>query len=433
MAYGPSPDDYSMTPGHDWWTANAPGDGSPALELPPAPSAPPSSAPPAAAPPPPAGQQFGGVYDQIAQFFRQYTGQEPSLQQVAQWGTNIDQNYLSKIEQAIRLQGVQSGYLGADGRPKAAPSQAPAAGSTPSSSRWDEAWFRQNIGVPNNMQDLLGMQGKIEAAGGKLNKNAAGQWNGKITTPDGRIVDVMIAAGKGGTGFQWDEGPGANNGRAPDLLSPFPENFTSTPFQAPAPFTAPTADQAFNDQGFQFTLKQGQDALEKSAAANGTLLTTGTLKDLDQFSQGLASTQYDKVYNRDLGQYESNYGHAQTNYLQDRGNALQEYGIRHDLYNESQDRPYGKLMGLANLGAGMPGSGAYAAGASGTLTGIGNAQAASGLYGANAYQNAYGGLSNLGGYYAGQYMNRGNSYSPYGYGYGFSQGYPIPPPQGPGY
>jgi hypothetical protein len=66
----------------------------------------------------------------------------------------------------------------------------------------------------------------------------------------------------------------------------------------PPDFVAPTYDEAFNDQGFQFALKEGRDALEKSAAAKGTLLTTGTLKDLDTFSQGAASQQYDKVYGR---------------------------------------------------------------------------------------------------------------------------------------
>lgn len=87
------------------------------------------------------------------------------------------------------------------GRPT---TSAPPQGGT----RWNADWFKQNIGTPRNMQELLALEPKITAAGGKLNKNASGQYNGKITTPDGRIVDIMIAAGLGGSGFTWDEGPG---------------------------------------------------------------------------------------------------------------------------------------------------------------------------------------------------------------------------------
>ena len=79
---------------------------------------------------------------------------------------------------------------------------------------WDEQWFRANIGTPNTLQELIDMRAGILAHGGQLNKNQSGQWNGKITTPDGRIVDVMRAAGLGGTGFQWLEGDG--NGGSDD-------------------------------------------------------------------------------------------------------------------------------------------------------------------------------------------------------------------------
>jgi hypothetical protein len=85
-------------------------------------------------------------------------------------------------------------------------------GGTTSGPRWDAAWFQQNIGTPNTMAELLALQDKIKAAGGKLNQNASGQWNGKITTPDGRIIDIMYAAGEGGKGFQWLEGGGGDNG-----------------------------------------------------------------------------------------------------------------------------------------------------------------------------------------------------------------------------
>ena len=44
--------------------------------------------------------------------------------------------------------------------------------------------------------------------------------------------------------------------------------------------------------GYQFRLQQGQQALERSAAARGTLLTGGTAKALDRYGQDYASTEY---------------------------------------------------------------------------------------------------------------------------------------------
>jgi hypothetical protein len=189
------------------------------------------------------------------------------------------------------------------------------------------------------------------------------------------------------------------------LLQPFTESFSAKPFEAPAPFVAPTADEAFNDQGFQGVLKRGQQALERSAAARGTLLTTGTMQELGEQQMDYGAQQYDKVYGRKLGEYELNYGHASTNYDRDRGNALQEYGLRHDLFNESQDRPYAKLLGLANLGRGLDDGSNYANAGSNLYTGLGNAQGASAIASGNAWQNAGTNLANLGGYYYGQYQN----------------------------
>lgn len=73
--------------------------------------------------------------------------------------------------------------------------------------RWDEYYFRQNFGTPGTPNDLLALESRINAMGGKVLRNAAGV-AGKVQTPDGRIVDVINAAGLGGRGFQWLEGGG---------------------------------------------------------------------------------------------------------------------------------------------------------------------------------------------------------------------------------
>jgi len=61
------------------------------------------------------------------------------------------------------------------------------------------------------------------------------------------------------------------------------------------PFTA--ADLEF-DPGYQFRMEEGQKALERSAAARGTLLGGGTLKALSRYSQGVASDEYSKAFER---------------------------------------------------------------------------------------------------------------------------------------
>lgn len=72
-------------------------------------------------------------------------------------------------------------------------------------------------------------------------------------------------------------------------------------------FQAPTGAQAAATPGYQFQLQQGQQALENSAAAKGGLLTGGTAKALDQYSQGLADSTYQQTYNNAFGQYQQNY------------------------------------------------------------------------------------------------------------------------------
>lgn len=52
------------------------------------------------------------------------------------------------------------------------------------------------------------------------------------------------------------------------------------------------------DPGYQFRMDEGQKALERSAAARGGLNSTGTLRNLTRYSQGVASDEYNNAYNR---------------------------------------------------------------------------------------------------------------------------------------
>lgn len=50
--------------------------------------------------------------------------------------------------------------------------------------------------------------------------------------------------------------------------------------------------------GYQFRMAQGNEAIQRSAAAKGNLLSPAAMKELDTFSQGLASDEYSNHLNR---------------------------------------------------------------------------------------------------------------------------------------
>ncbi len=75
-------------------------------------------------------------------------------------------------------------------------------------------------------------------------------------------------------------------------------------------FVEPTTADLANDAGYQHRIKAGEDAIQRSAAARGTLLTGGTLQDLETFAQDYASGELkelrDKRWTQYLHQYEAN-------------------------------------------------------------------------------------------------------------------------------
>lgn len=124
--------------------------------------------------------------------------------------------------------------------------------------------------------------------------------------------------GRGGGGFGGGGyGMGKKKGGAPTLDLP--------------EFVAPTMEEALSDPGYQFALQQGQEALEGSAAARGTLRTGGTLRDLVDYGQQAAQQQYGDVYNRALQGYGANVGAMQA-----------EFAPQFQAYQQQQDLGYNR-------------------------------------------------------------------------------------------
>lgn len=143
-------------------------------------------------------------------------------------------------------------------------------------------------------------------------------------------------------------------------------------------YTAPTyrggpryQEEDFNfqaDPGYQFRLKEGEKAIQRSAAARGNLMSGGTMKALAQYGQGMASQEYSNAYGRfdrdrqfgrgvyesdrafGRGSFESDRGFGRGNYLQDRAFG---YGSAQDDYNRrsaSLSDRYNRLAGMSGTG-----------------------------------------------------------------------------------
>jgi len=159
-------------------------------------------------------------------------------------------------------------------------------------------------------------------------------------------------------------------------------------------FTAPTDVTEQNDPGYQFRLKMGQQALERSAAARGGLLTGGTAKALNAYAQDYASNEYGNVYDRAFNQYAQRYNEFQNNNTQRFNRYATMAGIGQTSANQlgymgqSAANNMGNILLTSGQQIGNDYNNAAAARASGY---IGQA---------NAYGNMFSGLGNAASTYA---------------------------------
>jgi len=171
-------------------------------------------------------------------------------------------------------------------------------------------------------------------------------------------------------------GGGSAGGGFGSLLTPYSGHFT-----------APDALTEQNDPGYKARLALGTDAIQRSAAARGGVLTGGTAKALDTYGQDYASNEYGNVYNRALTGF-------QTGYNQ---------------YNNDQNNIFNRLSALA--GGGQTASGQLASAGQSAANNVsqnllntgqnigqdyqnaGAANASGIIGGANAWTGALGGTS----------------------------------------
>lgn len=250
---------------------------------------------------------------------------------------------------------IGSSLIGANGASKAADAQAAAA---------------------QQASQLQGQAGQ-QALGIQQSAGAAGQKElAPYTAAGGAGLNALeYGLGIGGTA----NGSGVGSG---SLLQPYGQSFT-----------APTGITAQNDPGYQARLQLGQDAIQRSAAAKGGVVTGGTAQALNNEAQDYASNEYGNVYNRALNTFDTNF----------------------NAYNTGQTNQFNRLAGIASSGQAAAGTAAQlgvnsANSQANTITGTasqqgqdltnaGNATASGYVGQANAYSgginNATNGLTNL--------------------------------------
>lgn len=95
-------------------------------------------------------------------------------------------------------------------------------------------------------------------------------------------------------------------------------------------FMAPSFEQAQNEPGYQFRLDSGRRALERSAAAKGTLNTGTTLRDFIEYGQNFGAQEYSNVFNRALQSYMQYYRGAYDRHASQMNEWQSRFGANRD-------------------------------------------------------------------------------------------------------
>lgn len=198
-----------------------------------------------------------------------------------------------------------------------------------------------NTAPPDPMQSLHGGAGATTTTAAPVPNSATPAPSGGL--PAGYSMDPVSGGGYTLANYQ---GPG--------LMAPNTNSFSGV-----------DPDSFKNSQAYNFIADEGAQAIERSAAAKGTLLTGGTLKDLASFRQGHAATFFDDDFNRRLG-------------LFDRAN---------NTFENNRNFAYNSLSGLSSFGLNA------ANGQSGAYTNAGNAASQGTLGAADAVNRGAGAVA----------------------------------------
>jgi hypothetical protein len=225
--------------------------------------------------------------------------------------------------------------------------------------------YAQNTGTAEDYQrfqdpDFQRWAEWFDPASGRYrsSRGAPGLYDKPTECPPGMVpsgpneTDPCIAgdgAGGGGGGY----GGGGAYGAGSSYSGPT-TGFGGAPAFHYTPFKAPLPGDVWTDPSYLWRLKEGQNALERSASARGTLRTSGTLKDIIDYGQQAASQEYGNMFDRALqtwgAQYQGekdafapSYGSWQTVYGTDFDRWKTQFGGDLAKYLQRENNIYGLL------------------------------------------------------------------------------------------
>lgn len=199
----------------------------------------------------------------------------------------------------------------------------------------------------------------------------------------------------------------AGNTAVSALQSGIADGSLTQPWTTPFSFTSVNLQ---NDPAYQFDLNQGEQAVQRSAAAQGGLVSGGAMRDLNDYAQGYASNQFQLSYS----------------------NALAAYQQAYQIFSNNQSNTFNRLSSVAGLGQNAATqtatSGSAAAGTvanvntntANTLASLdtaqGNAAAASTIAATNGVNNAVNTFANNLALQSGSSYNGGSNWNNYANG-----------------
>lgn len=155
-------------------------------------------------------------------------------------------------------------------------------------------------------------------------------------------------------------GPGGLNG-APGPGGTGPGGLQYYASGMPAPIQGPDysnlqnlAGNIQNNPAYQFRMQQGMDNVGRQASSKGMLQSGNYLKDLTDYAQGLASTEYDREYQREFGLSNQRF----ANQVEGQGQAFRNVTLANQAAQDRFNR-YALLTGAQHV---MPGAAITAAG-----------------------------------------------------------------------
>lgn len=223
------------------------------------------------------------------------------------------------------------------------------------------AWIRQvrsdlglvaNQSNPAALQTIVQLAGKVGAPIQMDEVDSNGHLGGLIING---VKQQLIDGNNGWTDPKpWpaESAGGAAMAVDPSYLQPFdrpyqapadakqPDAFSYPDFVAPGAFKAPTADSILQDPSYQFREGRLRGSIENSAAARGTLNSSGTIDALLNNVGNFASQEYGNIWDRDFNAWNTDYQHQLTDYSTNRGNQANIYDLAVGRSNTAQDRAW---------------------------------------------------------------------------------------------